>query len=176
MLKIDRTQKHCLRIREFRYGPGLRLLILLSITALYYFSIFTAAPGPAGLPGDWLLLSFPLFLSPYLVSIVRGLRRHHDYCFDAGQRVLTQGGWRLAQFRDISQIQITAANAGCEELRLSLVVGSGTRLDLYEGPACSEVFDLARELAVLLDVKPVCAVNIPGQTHAGDALDPAKLA
>ncbi len=153
MIKVERTDPQCLLISEHSHWPILRLLILFSLCALYYSALF----GIQGVvPNDntsrWTLFIFPLFLSPYLLPIWRDLRHKDQFCFDVAKQQLRQGGHLLAEFSDIEKVLIHTTNSSCEELRLSVILHSALRIDLYEGPGAPILYELTRELAGLLEV------------------------
>ncbi len=151
MIKVDRSKSHCLVIGEHRFWPALRLLILLCLSGLYYYALFSMdGVLPAGGSVRWMLLLFPLFLTPYLQPIVRGLRHRDEFHFDTRRQRVNHAGQPLADFADIDKILIAATNSTCEELQLSLVLKSGRRVVLYEQPAGNDAYGLAQELAGLL--------------------------
>ena len=167
MIKIERTNPHSLLISERSHWPFLRLLILFSLCALYYGALF-CIPGVA--PDDntsrWTLLIFPFFLSPYLLPIWRGLRHKDQFCFDVAKQQLSQAGHLLADFPDIEKVLILTTNSSCEELRLSVILHSGLRIDLYEGQRDPILYELARELANLLETTLESGIysGLPDQT------------
>lgn len=153
MLHIRHKGPGNLSFSGYRSWPYLRLGILIAVFAVYGYGLHAAGLFSGGLSGQWMLVLFPLFLIPYLLPIWRGLKRRDAFEFDAASHTVRRAGQILTEFDDIHSVQIQATNAGCEELRLSLLMLDGTRLELYEGAARAQALVLARELSALLRVE-----------------------
>ncbi len=138
----------------------MRLIIWLGVVVIFYLvALRSGVPsgerwlvdGPTALH-EWLLLLFPLFLLPYLPSLIRALRGFDELTFDGRSRMLS-GEARLAvAFADVEDLQLRTVHGSCEEYRLDAVLKDGRRIELFETEASAAVESLAEEVSELLGV------------------------
>jgi len=153
MIKIDTPQQQCLRIYEYSVWPLVQLIILGTLVSGYYFSLLSDTGNRITSDFHFLaLLIFPLFLSPYLLQIWRGINRRTNFEIDGMRGIVRGDGDVLIPFADITNIELSATNATCEELRLCVILKSGDKLQLYEGAAGKRISDLARRVAMIIGV------------------------
>ena len=137
-----------------------RLLIWLSVIVLFYMVLLVGAPHNEERASDevtavwhvWALFLFPLFLLPYLFSLVRAVRRGDELVFNSLDKIVSKGGRRLAAFTDIRAVELRTVQGTCEEFRLSAVLDDGGRIALLETEASAEVDALAGKISDLLQV------------------------
>lgn len=160
MFKVSRTATGTLIISQGRAQAVVRLVIWASVVVVFYLVVLgDAALSGERLQGDrappwhlWALLLFPLFLVPYLFSLIRALRCADELIFDGREKIICRRGRTLARFSDIRGLELRAVHGTCEEYQLSTVLAAGGSLDLLEAEASAATETLARELSELLQV------------------------
>ena len=136
------------------------MLIWISLVALFCIVLLVDAPLGSERPPDepvdawrtWALFLVPLFLLPYLFSLVKAIRRGDELVFDGLDKIVSRGGKTLAAFTDIRAIELRTVHGTCEELRLSVVLYDGGSIALLETEASARVDALAGKISDLLQV------------------------
>lgn len=160
MLKVARPEPRTLVITDRPTGALVRLIIWIGVVFIFYLAVLDdtalvgeSPPGPeSGGWHEWLLLLFPLFLLPYLFSLVRSLLRAGEFTFDGRSRTLSTRTQPVAAFSEIRELRLRTIHGSCEEFRLSAVLGNGRGIKLIEAKASAQVDDLAAEISELVGV------------------------
>jgi hypothetical protein len=141
-------------------GAAVRLIIWFGVVLTFYLVALGggvrggelwSVDGPTGWH-EWLLLLFPLFLLPYLFSLVRALRGFGELTFDQKSKMLSGGARMPVSFAEIEDLQLRTVHGTCEEYRLDAILTGGRRTELFETDASAAVEALAEEVSELLGV------------------------
>jgi hypothetical protein len=160
MLRVYRPAAGFLVISQGRGQALLRLSIWVGVVVVFYVVVIgdvalSRAPvenNQAGGWHEWVLLIFPLFLLPYLFSLVRTLRRADELTIDGREKTVSKGRRTLAAFADVRSLELRTVHGSCEELRLSAILDNGRNIGLVETEASTAIEALAQEVSELLDV------------------------
>ena len=156
MLTVARPQPHVLVVSQRPAGVALRLAIWNGVVLIFYLVVLTelmpADDAPRGWR-EWLLLLFPLFLLPYLIGLVRALRRADELIFDAASQILSNRSGNLAAFADIRELRLRTVHGSCEEFRLSAALEDGSEIRLVDGQASAALEKLAAEVAAFTGIE-----------------------
>ncbi len=166
MMKVSRDDDGMLVISQGRTETLVRLLIWIGVVLIFYLVILSDAAltgGPSKWSDGggwhfWALLLFPVFLLPYLFSLVRGLLRVDELVFDSAAKQLLRRKRSLAAFSDIREIRLQTVHGTCEEFRLSAILNNGRRIELFETEAPAVIESLAAEICDLLGVQLIRTV------------------
>jgi hypothetical protein len=132
-------------------GAAVRLIVWLGVVVTFYL----VALGGGVLSGElwlvdgstgwheWLLLLFPLFLVPYLFSLIRALRGFDELTFDQRSKVLSGRARMPVAFAEIEDLQLRTVHGTCEEYCLDAILIGGRRIELFETDASTAVEALA---------------------------------
>ena len=158
MLTVARPQPHVLVVSQRPAGVALRLAIWIGVVLIFYLVVLAEITPADHTPlgwREWLLLLFPLCLLPYLVSLVRALRRVDELVFDAASKTLSNRSGNLAAFADIRELRLRTVHGSCEEFRLSAALEDGSEIRLVDGQASAALEKLAAEVAAFTCIELV---------------------
>jgi hypothetical protein len=160
MLNVSRSAAGLLVVSQGRAQAFARLAIWIGVVTVFYLVVLGDAVLSRSPPGsnaanawhEWSLLIFPLFLLPYLLSLVRTLRRADVLTLDRCEKIVRRGRRTLAAFAEVRSLELRTVHATCEEFRLSAILRNGRSVGLVETEASAAVEALAKEISELLDV------------------------
>lgn len=146
-----------LEIGEPRWRAIVRLLIWLSMVAIYYVSFVKVVGTGSSLTDNgslfWVSLLFPLFLTPYLFGIIRNIRKHEVFVFDDVTGELRKNGLSIIRLDQIIDVRLKAVNGICEELSLSVHGEDNISIELpVDGPP-DRVAEAASAIASMTNVE-----------------------
>lgn len=146
-----------LEIGEPRWRVVVRLLIWLSVVVLYYVTLVPIDAADAGRMNNaslhWVLLVFPLFLTPYLFGIIQTLRDRELFVFDGVAGDLRRDGIAIIRLDQITDVCLEAVNGTCEELSLSVRGEDNFSVDLpVDGPP-ARVAEVGSAIASMANVQ-----------------------
>lgn len=146
-----------LEIGEPRWRAIVRLLIWLSMVAIYYVSFVKVVGTGSSLTDNgslfWVSLLFPLFLTPYLFGIIRNIRKHEVFVFDDVTGELRKNGLPIIRLDQIIDVRLKAVNGICEELSLSVHGEDNISIELpVDGPP-DRVAEAASAIASMTNVE-----------------------
>lgn len=160
MLKVSRPATGLLVISQGRAQAFVRLAVWIGVVIVFYLvllgdAILSPEPVTNSHADAWherVLLLFPLFLLPYLFSLVRTLRRADELTLDGCEKIVSRGRRTLAAFSDVRSLELRTVHGTCEEFRLSAILSDGRIIGLVETEASAAIEALAQEISELLGV------------------------
>lgn len=146
-----------LEIGEPRWRAIVRLLIWLSMVAIYYVSFVKVVGTGSSLTDNgslfWVSLLFPLFLTPYLFGIIRNIRKHEVFVFDDVTGELRKNGLPIIRLDQIIDVRLKAVNGICEELSLSVHGEDNISIELPVYGPPDRVAEAASAIASMTNVE-----------------------
>lgn len=146
-----------LEIGEPRWRAIVRLLIWLSMVAIYYVSFVKVVGTGSSLTDNgslfWVSLLFPLFLTPYLFGIIRNIRKHEVFVFDDVTGELRKNGLSIIRLDQIIDVRLKAVNGICEELSLSVHGEDNISIELPVYGPPDRVAEAASAIASMTNVE-----------------------
>lgn len=154
---MRQTNPNKLEIGEPRWRAVVRLLIWLSMVAIYYVTFVKVVATGSSLTDNislfWVSLLFPLFLTPYLFGIIRNIRKHEVFVFDGVTGDLRKNGISIVRLDQIIDVRLKAVNGICEELSLSVRTENNISIELpVDGPT-DRVAEVASAIASMSNVE-----------------------
>jgi len=167
-MRVSRPSSQILVITESRL-PAIGLLAFyLAFFAFWYYGTLDLGKIPDGVhlfdhvldrlsanPFLWLFVLFPVLSVPYIFKSLRIAVMGEELTFDGMTRTVLKNQKRLAGFNEIAYLQMRTIRGKSKEHRLTAVLQTGDKIEIYTSDTAHEIMALADDAADILGVRVV---------------------
>jgi hypothetical protein len=168
-MRVSRPSSQVLVVSEGRLSHIGSLAFGLVFFAIWYYTLLDLGKIPDGVhrfdhvldrlsaePFLWLFVLGPLLIVPYIFKSLRIAVMGEEVAFNGITRTVLKNRKRLAGFNEIAHLQIRTIRGGkSEEHRLTAVLQTGDKIEIYTTYTAHEIIALADDAADILGVRVV---------------------
>jgi len=167
-VRVSRPSSQILVITESRLPAIGWLAFYLGFFALWYYGTLDLGKIPDGVrlfdhvldrlsaePSLWLFVLSPVLFVPYIFKGLRIAVMGEKLTFNGMTRTVLKNQKRLAGFNEIAYLQIRTIRGKSEVHRLTAVLQTGDKIEIYTGDNAHEIMALADDAAEILGVRVV---------------------